>query len=96
MSWFIVCLKLWCTEVGLYLTKTCPYNIERFFSAVKVENFIGKKLIFLIFLLKTLIVWRGGSNKYPEPMFWIKIREFVYLCIPQFCLRNRSALAVNC
>ena len=43
-------------EVLLHLieiiTKTCPYSIWRFFSAVKIENFNGKILIFLIFLLK--------------------------------------------
>ena len=38
------------------ITKTCPYNIQRSFSAVKIENFNGKNLKFLIFLLKTLIV----------------------------------------
>ena len=27
------------------ITKTCPCNIQRFFSAVKNENFIGKKSI---------------------------------------------------
>ena len=32
------------------ITKTCPRNIERFFSPVKIENFIRKKIdIFLIF-----------------------------------------------
>ena len=36
--------------------QTSPSNTQRFFSAFKIENFIGKKLIFLIFLLKTLIV----------------------------------------
>ena len=36
--------------------KTCPCNIQGFFSTVKIENFIRKKLIVLIFLLKTLIV----------------------------------------
>ena len=37
-------------------TKTCPCNKQRFFSDEKNENFFGKVLIFLIFLLKTLIV----------------------------------------
>ena len=37
------------------ITKTCPWNIE-FFSALKIENFIGEKMIFLIFSFKTLIV----------------------------------------
>ena len=32
------------------ITKTCPCNIKRFFSAVKIENFIGKVFdTFLIF-----------------------------------------------
>ena len=41
----------------LVITKTCPCNTQRFFSALKIENFIGKKRItILICLLKTLIV----------------------------------------
>ena len=35
------------------LRKHIRANIQRFFSAVKIENFNGRKLIFL---LKTLIV----------------------------------------
>ena len=41
------------------MRKTCSCNkaINRFFfSAVKIENFSGKKMIFLIFFVKTLIV----------------------------------------
>ena len=36
------------------------------FSAVKIENFIGEILIFLIYLLKTLteLHCQGGSNEY--------------------------------
>ena len=38
-------------------TKTCPLQYtENFFSEAKNENFIGKILIFLILLLKTLIL----------------------------------------
>ena len=37
----------------VFITKTCPCNIQRFFSAVKLENFMRKNVIFLIFLLKT-------------------------------------------
>ena len=40
----------------LPLQKTCPSNIQRYFSTAKIENFIRKILIFSIFLLKTLIV----------------------------------------
>ena len=39
-----------------YLTKTCTCNKQGFFSFAKFENFIGKILMFLLFLLKTLIV----------------------------------------
>ena len=38
---------------GKLITKTCQCNIQRIFSALKMEEFIGNKLIFL---LKTLIV----------------------------------------
>ena len=34
------------------ITKTCPCSIQRFFSVVKIENFVGKILIFFLFLLK--------------------------------------------
>ena len=44
------------------------------FSAVKIKkNINGKNLIFLIFLLKTLI--EGGSNEYPQSKFWFKKKE---------------------
>ena len=36
-----------------HITKTCPCNIQRFFSEAKIEIFIGKILIILILLLKT-------------------------------------------
>ena len=38
------------------ITKTCPCNKQRFFSAVKHENFTSIILMFFLFLLKTLIV----------------------------------------
>ena len=42
------------------------------FSTVKMEN-----LMFLIFLLKPLIEphHRGGSNEYPQSLFWIKSKK---------------------
>ena len=60
-------MLIWCLGMGfknlfIYLfsnTKTQAHAIYRDFSAVKKkknENFIGKFLIFLIFLLKTSIV----------------------------------------
>ena len=42
-------------QLSTSITKTCPCNIE-IFSAVKMENLIGKILIFSKFMLKTLIV----------------------------------------
>ena len=49
-----------------------PMQYMDFFSAVKIENkfdtFKKKKIIVLIYLLKTLIVG-GGSNEYPQSMF---------------------------
>ena len=52
--------------------------MQRFFSAVKSENFIGKIDIFNIlaqnidcgYMLKR--PHRDGSNEYPQSMFWIK------------------------
>ena len=57
-----------------------PMQYTDNFSAVKVENFTRKKkMIFLIFLLKTYIVGTclnrltGGSNEYPQCIFGSKI-----------------------
>ena len=36
-----------------FITKTCPCNIQRFFSVQKSKIFIRKILIFFLFLLKT-------------------------------------------
>ena len=47
------CLTLFSVVI---ITKTCPCNIQRNFSVLKIENFIGKNLILTIFLLKTSIV----------------------------------------
>ena len=38
------------------IMKACPCNKQRFISEAKIENFIGKILIFLTFLLETFIV----------------------------------------
>ena len=58
--------------------KTCPCSIE-IFSPVKIENFIGfLKNIFLIFAQNIDCGYtlepprRGGSNEYPQSMFWSK------------------------
>ena len=46
-----------------------------------IETFIGTKLTFLYFHFRskhTLWVHRGGSNEYPQCMFWIKNKKIRY------------------
>ena len=43
----------YCPFRHLFITKTCPCNIQEKFLAVKMKIFIGKILIFFLFLLKT-------------------------------------------
>ena len=91
--------RLWryCDYPGrLYdITKTCPYNFDPLkphFHIVKL-GFTGVYIIFL-FLLKNIDCGyslepprRGGSNEYPQSMFWAeiwKISEFLYLKIFRF------------
>ena len=46
---------------------------------------IGKNCdIFNIFLEKLIAGTRDGSNRYPQSMFWISIRNMLYPCIPQY------------
>ena len=64
------------------------YNKQRFFSAVEIENFVGKKNdIFNTFAQNIDCVYtlepprRGGSNEYPQSMFWSKIEEIKFYYI---------------
>ena len=53
------------------ITKTCLYNVDPLkphFYIVKVR-FTGVYIIFLI------SARRGGSNEYPQSMFWAEIRK---------------------
>ena len=62
----------------------------KIFSAVKIQKFTRKIVIFFIFLLKTYMgltetvltsthyVIRGGSNEYPLCMFWLKNKKIRY------------------
>ena len=59
--------------------KTCPCNIQRFFSALKIENFIGKFWLIFICLLKNIDFGytlepprRGGTHNL---CFGTKIRK---------------------
>ena len=64
----------------------------KFFKVVKNENFQNKNFdIFLIFAQNIDCGYtlepprRGGSNEYPQSMFWSKNKKkWVYQCIPQF------------
>ena len=67
------------TEIGKYITKTCPCNRQRFFGTLKIENFQMKNFdISLIFAQNIDRGYtlepphRGGSNEYPQSMFWSK------------------------
>ena len=59
--------------------KTCPCNIQRFFSAVKIEIFIRKKFDIFYSIAQNIDCGytlepprRGGSKEYPQSMFWSK------------------------
>ena len=66
----------------MVITKTCPYYIQYFFFRSKIDNFQLKKInIFLVFAQNIDCGYalepprRGGSNEYPQSMFWSKIRK---------------------
>ena len=81
----------------MFITKTCPCNIQRFFSVVKIENF--QKIfflpvdIFLIFAQKIDCGYtlepprRVGSNEYLQSMFWSKSKKNRYTPVnPSFTI----------
>ena len=67
------------------------HTINRDFLALKIENFqLNNSDIFLIFAQNIDCGYslepprRGGSNEYPQSMFWSKNKKNRYtLCIPQ-------------
>ena len=70
---------------NLYITKTCPRNIQRIVLVVKMKIFTVKKIdIFLIFAQNIDYGYtfepprRGGSNEYPQSMFWSKNKKNRY------------------
>ena len=80
--------------VTLYITKTCPCNIQKFSEAVKIENF--QEIIFDIFLIFAQNIdcgytleppLRGGSNEYPKSMFFSKNEKNRYTpAYPSFAI----------
>ena len=71
------------------ITKTCPCNTE-IFIGVKNENFQQKFFdIFLIFAqnIDCGYTRRGGSNEYPQSMFWSKNKKNRYTpAYPSFAI----------
>ena len=74
------------SSVFLHITKTlpCMYYID-FSIVVKIENFLQKIFdIFLIFAQNINCGYtlepprRGGSNEYPQSMFWSKNKKNRY------------------
>ena len=70
---------------SFFITKTCPCNIQRFFSSVKIEKFMRIFFIFFLFLLKNIDCGyslepprQGGSNEYPQSMFLSKNKKNRY------------------
>ena len=83
---FLIELLIFTTvKISVYcignITKTCPCNIEIFW-ALEIENFQLKNFdIFLIFAQNIVCGCmldpssRGGSNEYPQSMFWSKNKK---------------------
>ena len=76
---------------NVYITKTCPCNILRFFSfrIFQLKNFD----IFLIFAQNIDCGYtvepprQGGSNEYPQSMFWSKNKKNRYTpAYPSFAI----------
>ena len=74
------------------ITETCLYNFDPFkphFYIVKL-GFTGVYIIFLIFLKNIDCGYslepprRGGSNEYPQSMFWEKIWKISEIFIWKF------------
>ena len=60
--------------------QTLPYNIQQYFTAVKMVIFRGKILRFFLFLLKTLIVGRHKN----------RLIEAVLMSTHNLCFREKK------
>ena len=68
--------------VNVPILRKLAHALNRYFLALKIENFQQKNVdIFLIFVQNIGCGYtleppcRGGSNEYPQSMFWSKIRK---------------------
>ena len=71
--------------------KTCPLNDNAFSEAVLIEIFQSKKFDVLNFFAQNIdCVYtlepprRGGSNEYPQSMFWSKNKKNRKIGIPLY------------
>ena len=77
-----------------FTLRKLAHAINRYFLALKIENFQPKIFdIFLIFAQNIDCGYtlepphRGGSNKYPQSMFWSKNKKNRYtLAYPSFSI----------
>ena len=63
------------------ITKTCPCNKQRVFSAVKIKNLFQNKIEYFNIFAQNIDCGntleprqRDGSNEYPQYTCWLKIR----------------------
>ena len=85
---------VWGARSGLYHYENTPIQIYRKFTSKNYKIFRWKTLIFFIFLLKNIDCGyslepprRGGSNEYPQSMFWAEIIKIMYTPInPSFTI----------
>ena len=78
-----------------FITKTCLYNFDPWNPTFIYDNrgLQGYTLLFL-FLFKNIDCWysleplcRGGSNEYPQSIFWAEIRKIMYTSVnPSFSI----------
>ena len=83
-------MKVYQFPLNLAITKTCLFKCTENFTTKKWKISEKKSDIFLI-SDQNIDCWyslepprRGGSNEYPQFIFWAEIRKKAYPCKPQF------------
>ena len=87
---------LCCRKSVVCITKTCPCNKQRLFELKKMKIISRKNLIFFLFFAQNIDCGytlepprprRGGSNEYPQSMFWSKNKKNRYTpAYPSFAI----------
>ena len=81
--------KLRCSKQ--FITKTCPCNIQRLFSAVKIENFIGKKIDISYIFAQNIDC--GYTLEPPRQFYYIKV-EIKGVFIARTCFPDVKRVGV--